>query len=316
MDPKEINSEQSKKLNLKKILVGLFLNKKFLIAMGIILFLIVVEFTTDFVEIVLGSIIELTNPYRPKSGTIWELYEKDRLANKQLEEITKSLPERTQEIPDIEDLVQLRTKLEEQQTIIITADQFRNLYNQISPRFAYDIISPFDLLKLSHSRKWVWTKIVKGENNLSFHFLDGDRQFLMDTYPPLSIIYNIPEAERTHQVSLDSVLIFKGRTFSRDKFFVVFDDLPNSVKLRLINNPFQLVKWDKNIQKVGISRYMNDNVVSIGFQINQGIYNEVYTFEASDWAVDYFIERMNELYPELNLDTPEEERYSAFPDFY
>ncbi len=61
---------------------------------------------------------------------------------------------------------------------------------------------------------------------------------------------------------------------------------------------------------------MNDNVVSIGFQINQGIYNEVYTFEASDWAVDYFIERMNELYPELNLDTPEEERYSAFPDFY
>jgi len=315
MKEKTPKVEATTKLSLKKILIRLLTNKKLLLSLGIIIILIVVEFTTDFVEIVLGSVIELTNPYRPKSGTIWELHKKDQLASEQLEQITKSLPDKKQEIPEINDLIQLKTKLEEQQTLLITVDQFRSLYNQIPIRISGDIISPFDLLKLSHSRKWIWTKIVKNDSSLSFFFIDGDRQLLMDTYPPLSVLYNIPDANKSHVVALDSMNIFEGRTISRNQFFVVFDDLPNSVKLRLINNPFQLVRWDSNIQKVGISRYVDDNTVTIGFQINQGIYTEVYTFEASDWAVDIFIENLNNLYPEFNLDTPED-RYRALPNYF
>jgi len=315
MKEKTPKVEATTKLSLKKILIRLLTNKKLLLSLGIIIILIVVEFTTDFVEIVLGSVIELTNPYRPKSGTIWELHKKDQLASEQLEQITKSLPDKKQEIPEINDLIQLKTKLEEQQTLLITADQFRSLYIQIPIRISGDIISPFDLLKLSHSRKWIWTKIVKNDSSLSFFFIDGDRQLLMDTYPPLSVLYNIPDANKSHVVALDSMNIFEGRTISRNQFFVVFDDLPNSVKLRLINNPFQLVRWDSNIQKVGISRYVDDNTVTIGFQINQGIYTEVYTFEASDWAVDIFIENLNNLYPEFNLDTPED-RYRALPNYF
>jgi len=315
MKEKTPKVEATTKLSLKKILIRLLTNKKLLLSLGIIIILIVVEFTTDFVEIVLGSVIELTNPYRPKSGTIWELHKKDQLASEQLEQITKSLPDKKQEIPEINDLIQLKTKLEEQQTLLITADQFRSLYIQIPIRISGDIISPFDLLKLSHSRKWIWTKIVKNDSSLSFFFIDGDRQLLMDTYPPLSVLYNIPDANKSHVVALDSMNIFEGRTISRNQFFAVFDDLPNSVKLRLINNPFQLVRWDSNIQKVGISRYVDDNTVTIGFQINQGIYTEVYTFEASDWAVDIFIENLNNLYPEFNLDTPED-RYRALPNYF
>ncbi|UCE06215.1 MAG: hypothetical protein JSW07_21975, partial [bacterium] len=301
--------------SLKKKLFQLFNNRKFLITVAIIVLITMVEFATDFVEIVLGSVIELTNPYRPKSGTIWELHKKDRLASAQLEEITKSLPDKKQEIPEINDLLQLKTKLEQQQSLLITADQFRNLYNQIPIRISGDIISPFDLLKLSHSRKWIWTKIVKNDSSLSFFFFDGDKQLLMDTYPPLSVLYDIPEADELGAVSLDSMAEFRGRTLNRDQFFTVFDDLPASVKLQLINNPFQLVKWDRNIQQIGISRYVDDNTVSVGFQVNQGIYIEVYTFEASDWAVDIFIEKLNTQYPELNFEYAED-KYSAFPDYF
>ena len=257
--------------------------------------------------------LEITNPYRPKSGTIWELHKKDRLASEQLEEIKKTLPDKKKKVVAITDLIQLKDQLEKQQSLLITADQFRHLYNQIPIRLSGDVISPFDMLKLSHSKKWVWTKIVKSDSSLSFYFFDGDRQLLMDTYPPLSVLYTIPAADNYHAVSLDSMEIFNNRTFSRNQFFTVFDELPNSVKLRLINNPFQLVKWDNNIQKVAISRFVADNTVSMGFQINQGIYTEVYTFEANNWAIDIFIEKLNDQYPELNLDFPED-RYSAFPD--
>jgi hypothetical protein len=315
MEKDDLNTETKPKRSLTEKLIRLLTSRKFLIPFIIITLLIIIEITTDFAEIVLGNVIELTNPYRPKSGTIWELHKKDVLAGEQLEIITESLPDQNQEIPEINDLLQLRSQLEQQQTLLITADQFRNLYNQIPIRISGDIISPLDLLKLSHSRKWIWTKIVKNDNSLSFFFFDGDKQLLMDTYPPLTVLYNIPEAAQSHQVALDSLMIFKGRTISANQFFTVFDDLPNSIKLRLINNPFQLVKWDKNIQKVGISRYVNDGVVSIGFQVNQGIYTEVYTFEASDWAVDHFIEKLNELFHELSFDYPED-KYSAIPDYF
>ena len=315
MDKEEPDTKNKPFANLKTILLRILTNKKFLLTFAIIVLITIAEFSTDFVEIVLGNIVELTNPYRPKTGTIWEQHKKDRLASEQLNEIIASLPDEQQQIPEITDLVQLKTQLQQQQSLLITADQFRNLYSQIPIRIAGEVISPFDLLKLSHSHKWVWTKIVKNDSSLSLYFFDGDKQLLMDTYPPLSVLYKIPAAEQAASVSLDAMDIFKGRIFSRDQFFAVFDDLPNSVKLRLMNNPFELVQWDKNIQKVAISRYVDDNIVKIGFQVNQGIYTEVYTFEASDWAIDMFIEKLNSLFPGLNFEYPED-RYSAFPDYF
>jgi hypothetical protein len=315
MEKEEHDTKNKPLFNLKTILLQILTNKKFLLTFSIIVLITIVEFSTDLVEIVLGNIVELTNPYRPKTGTIWEMHKKDRLASEQLNEIIASLPDEQQQIPEINDLVQLKTQLEQQQSLLITADQFRNLYNQIPIRIAGEVISPFDLLKLSHSRKWIWTKIVKNDSSLSCYFFDGDKQLLMDTYPPLSMLYNIPEVDRSGSVSLDAMEMFKGRGFGRDQFFTVFDDLPNSVKLRLMNNPFQLVQWDRNIQKIAISRYVDDNIVKIGFQVNQGIYTEVYTFEASDWAIDIFIEKLNSLFPGLNFEYPED-RYSASPDYF
>ncbi len=315
MEKKQLSTNNKTRRNLKTKLLLLFTNKKFLITLSILILITIIEFTTDFMEIVLGNIVELTNSYRPKSGTIWELYKKDRLASEQLAEIIESLPPEEQQFPEINDLMQVKTLLEQQGSLLITADQFLNLYNQIPIRIAGDVISPYDLLKLNHSHKWVWTKMVKNDSSLSFYFFDGDKQLLMDTYPPLSVLYTIPEADRSSSASLDLMDMFRGRLISRDQFFAAFDDLPNSVKLQLINNPFQLVKWDRNIQKVGLSRYVDDNIVSIGFQVNQGIYTEVYTFGASNWAVDIFIEKLNSLYPGINLEYPED-RYRASPESF
>lgn len=315
METEEVTIESKPSRNLKTKIFRLLTNKNFLIILSVLMLITIIEFTTDFVEIALGNIVELTNPYRPKSGTIWDLHKKDRLASEQLKEIVASLPDEQPELPEISDLVQLKIQLEQQKSLLITADQFRDLYNQIPTRIAGDVVPPLDLLKLSHNRKWIWTKIVKNDSSLSFFFFDGDKQLLMDSYPPLSVLYAFPATDRPGSISLDSMEIFRGRTISRDQFFAVFDDLPNSVKLRLINNPFQLVKWDRNIQKVAVSRYVDDNTVGIGFQVNQKIYTEIYTFEANDWAVDIFIEKLNNLYPGINFEYPED-RYSASPDYF
>lgn len=305
MEEKEITNQELENKTEKNKFSQYFLNKKVLIAAAIFVSFIVIEFTTDIVEIVLGNVIELTNPFRPKAGTIWEYENKGRLADDQLKQITQNLTGEKVEITEINNLSELRNNLEEKENILITSDRFKQLYNQIPPRFSYEVISPFDLLKLSHSHKWTWTKIIKSENNLNFYFLDGDKQILMDTYPPLTILYNIPHSENNHNASLDSMEMFIDRTFPPVYFFAAFDEFSNAVKLQLINNPYLLIEWDNNIRRVGISRYSTHNTVLLGFEISQGIYTEVFTFEASDLAANYLVARLNEMYPELNLNFPE-----------
>lgn len=304
--------EPRPKSRFKKIVTS----KLFIVNAIVVTLLIVVEFTTDFVEIAIGSVIELTNPFRPQSGTIWDLYNKDRSANDQVAEISSAIPDRQQKIPEITDLVQLREKLEQEETLLISADKFLDLYNQMPTRFSSKVISPFDLLKLTHSHKWLWTKLVKSENNINIYFFDGDKQLIMDTYPPLSVLYDVSETEREHKVSLDSLDLYKNRTFSREQFFEAFDNLSsNATKFQLINDPFRLIKWDRDIRRVGVSKYTTTNyTVNIGFEVNQGIYTEIYTFEASELAAGYFIAKLNELYPELNLDFPER-KYRAYQYF-
>jgi len=67
---------------------------------------------------------------------------------------------------------------------------------------------------------------------------------------------------------------------------------------------------------VGISQYATDNVVLIGFEINQNIYTEVTTFEASELAANFLVARLNELFPELYLEFPEKKyREYRYYDF-
>ncbi|NOZ60672.1 MAG: hypothetical protein GXO74_03230 [Calditrichaeota bacterium] len=299
---------------------ALFLKKFFtlrrVILIGIVLIILIVEYSADFVEIFIGNALELTNSFRPKSGAIWELSQKDQIASDQLQQIAKNVKAPRVEVNEIKDLLQLRQQLDKTKSVMLSASKFKELYSQIPPRYSYDIIAPFDLLRLSHSRKWAWTKITKDENNLAFYFLDGDKQLLMDTYPPLIVLYNLPNSETKQPTSLDSMKFFQNRTFSPEQFFAAFDDLPNAVKLQLINNPYQLIQWDSSIKKVGISRYSIDHSVLLGFEILQGIYTEIYTFEASELAANYLIAHLNELYPELNLTFPErqyrEHEYDKF----
>ncbi|MBC8183219.1 hypothetical protein H8E88_19110 [candidate division KSB1 bacterium] len=315
MEEKELIPEVIEKKT-DNIFLKIFKNKNLLITSALLITIITFEFTTDFVEIFLGKVIELTNPFRPKAGTIWDMNKQDQLASDRLKEIAKNIPIRKNELREIKDLKELSEILETEQTVLLNPEQFRIIYNQIPPRLSFDIISPFDFLKLSHSRKWTWTKISKQENNLSFYFLDGDKQLLMDTYPPLTVLYNIPHENNFHSTSLDSMDMFRGRTFSREQFFTAFDELSNHVKLQLINNPYQLIKWEKDIRKVGISQYTTDNVVLIGFEINQNIYTEVSTFEASELAANFLIARLNELFPELYLEFPEKKyREYRYYDF-
>ena len=110
--------------------------------------------------------------------------------------------------------------------------------------------------------------------------------------------------ELSKQSSIASIPLFSGRTLTPEQFFNAFNNLPHTIKLQLINNPFQLIKWNKNIKLVAISRYVENHTVLIAFEVFNGVENEVHTFQGSELAANYLITQLNSLYPDLNLKIP------------
>ena len=161
-----------------------FLKKSVLITFFTLLFLIVIEFTFDPIEIILGELLEATNPMRPKSGTIWELSEKNLGAAENLSQISAET-DTENNAPEVDTVYELKVALDENEVVFIPSEQFLKIYNMLPPSSAGQIISPFDLLRFSYDQTWVWTKVSKNDNRLSIFFLRGDNEILTDSYPDI-----------------------------------------------------------------------------------------------------------------------------------
>ncbi|MBD3288137.1 hypothetical protein GF337_04980 [candidate division KSB1 bacterium] len=282
----------------------IFLKKSVIITLSLILFFLIIEFTLDPVEIILGEILEATNPIRPKSGTIWELSEQNLGAAEDLSQISPK-PESEQQAPEVDTVYELKVALDERDVVLLSSEQFLKIYNMLSPAAAGQIISPFDLLRFSHDQSWVWTKISKSDDRLSIFFLKGDNEILTDSYPDISVLYERPFGSETRIKSLESLPEFRGRTFTAQQFFRAFNQLPRPTKLQLINNPYRLLQWHQHISKVGISNGIQDYTIQIAFEVADQLDTKIYTFQASTIAANHFINQLNSLYPELNLKMPE-----------
>jgi hypothetical protein len=265
--------------------------------------LIIIELVFHVTESTIGFFVELTNGLRPKSGTIWSQNTHNIEADQQLEAYYKQQPA-VEEIVRIDDLYQLKSLLDERPSVLISSDQFLLVYSQLPPGSSQQIIPPFKLLQLIHEKQWTRTRISKGEQQLSFFFLDSDNQLLMDSYPLLGAIYDVATSASFRRTSFQAMTEFSGRIIAADQFMTALLYLPANIQRQIISNPFQLIGWYKNLSAVAISKFIVDDTVLIGFEITSGMDSQVHTFEASQLAIGYLINQLNHLNPELNISMP------------
>ncbi|MBN2010654.1 hypothetical protein JW960_15010 [candidate division KSB1 bacterium] len=281
----------------------LFTKRGCVIFFVIAIIYIILELAFDITETSLGFLVELTNSFRPKTGTIWSQNSKDVTANEQLEEYTQQKPAQ-EEIIQIDDLYQLKTLLDERESVVISFTQFLQIYTMLPPNSAQQIIPPFTLLRLIHDKQWTRTRISKGEQQLSFFFLDSDNQLLLDSYPMLGAIYDVTSSTRLKRSTLQGMPQFTGRTVTSEQFFTALLDLPANIQRQIISNPFELIAWQQNLSSVAISKFVTDDTVILGFEISNGFDSSVQMFESSQLAIGYLINKLNELYPDVNISMP------------
>lgn len=281
-----------------------FFSPRNLLILVILLLILVIEGMFDVFEIGVGELVALTNPLRPRSGPVWKREINDEVATQQLQEMLEESPARPQivEILTFDGLLQ---NLEQQPELLISKKNFLKIYAQLPYRIAQQIISPYELLEFMRNPRWQINLIEKQGNDLAIYLLDGENQMLKNCHLSLNHLRGASLQDADQISLLENFEEFSGRIISRDDFLQAFNALPANLKVFVMNDPMQLIRWNDALRQVAISRYVVEGAVTIGFQIQTGISSTTVRYQASEIAAARLIEQINKIITDKYLAMPE-----------
>lgn len=282
-----------------------FSSPKFLLGIVIILSCLVIEGLFDVVEKGVGEFLVLTNAIRPRVGPVWKREINDEIATRQLQEMISEIPEEKPPLTEILSFESLLQHLEQQPDLLISKKNFLKIYAQLPYSLAQQIISPYDLLELMPDPRWQQCRLQKSENDLAMYLLDGENELLKNCHLALNQLDGMAQPTAEPIALLENSEEFQGRTISRAVFLTAFNTLPANIKIFVMNDPMQLIRWDESLRQVAISRYVIDGAVSVGFQIQTGISSSVARYQASEIAAAALVDQINKILTDKFLAMPE-----------
>lgn len=282
-----------------------FTSPIFILGIVIILLFLIIESLFDVAEKGVGEILVLTNSIRPRVGPVWKREINDEIATRQLQEMISEIPEQKQQIIEILSFESMLQHLEQQPEILISKKSFLKIYAQLPYSLAQQIISPYDLLELMQNPRWQQSRLQKSENDLAIYLLDGENELLKNCHLALNQLNEMSQPAAEPIALLENSEEFRGRMIPRAVFLTAFNVLPANIKIFVMNDPMQLIRWDETLQQVAISRYVIDGAVTIGFQIQTGISSSVVRYQASEIAAAALVDQINKILTDKFLAMPE-----------
>ena len=270
------------------------IKKKLYLFLGVFLLIVLCEFMFDFVEIVLGEVMLLTNSQRPQTGRLWTEEEKDLNGQQQVIALQDSLPVDTLSVVVVQTLEDLGFYLTQKPGITVTKKTFLTFYKNIPADIAKSIIDPLELYELSRNDVWMFTKFERTSLQTVTSFLDGFQREIKSVYVDNKILFQDEDTDLSES-KLENIPQYKDRVISADLFLKAFDSLNKSLKLQIINDPYKLIAWGDNLQWVGVSSQVIDGSVTFAFEVRSGAGTHVYEMNASELAAGYFIAQLNQI---------------------
>jgi len=251
----------------------------------LIILLALSELRFDWIEQVVGHYLATTNNRRPKIGAIWEKGRQATTARQVLEQIVTDRQTSRRDALEADSFSQLAAGIQENQGIMLSPDNFKNLYLKLPVEIAREIASPFEILSLFSRKSWERTYFESSAGELKIYLLDAENRVLKQmTITPDLLRYmdrkNAPSAS-----TLADLPQFENRIYPADRFFSVLADLPEDVSRSVLPHPEALLTLPGQILRVGISDEAVSGFIELGFEISDGTRQEVVRFQGQEWAV-------------------------------
>ena len=246
---------------------------------------IILEMRFDWVERSLGAYLVTTNSERPESGAIWEKGRQTLTARKTLEKIVADRQASQREARNAATFSQIAASIPPGQGVMLSTDQFRQLYLKLPEAISQEIISPFDLLRIAGEGRWRRTYFEKRGNDLMVYLLDADNRVLHQLDIAPSALPQLDREDAATAETLEDLPNFANRIYSADRFFDALDSFPEDVRRSILPHPEMLLKLPGQFVRVGISDETISGFIELGFEIINGPRRKVVLVQGHEWSV-------------------------------
>ena len=247
--------------------------------------LFVAELRFDWIERLLGSYLVSSNSLRPESGAIWEKGKKARTARTTLEKIVTDRQAVQREIRNVTSVHQLAESLTPGQGVILAPEQFRRLFLRLPNTVSKQMVSVFELLRLSSSGVWRRTYIERADNGMEIYLLDAGNRVLHQASISTAELSHMDDNLVPEPTRLDSLPRFQDRIYPAEQFFNALESFPEDVRRSILPHPERLLAVDGQIRRVGISDETGAGYIELGFEVSDGTQIGVLSIKGGEWSV-------------------------------
>ncbi|HNY92828.1 MAG TPA: hypothetical protein PKM23_14995 [bacterium] len=278
------------------------LNHAARIVTGLAALVILLEFLFDIVEITIGHIMLWTNDKRPKIGRLWIEEERDQTGRQQASTHIDSVRLQPAYERYIHSLDDLAAYVAFKSGFDLSREEFLALYRSLPGQDAGRLVEPEILSGLAEAGSWASVKLERREDKLQLNFFDPYGQPLHTTQ-----IVMLSAAELMQDSRLEDNPVYAGRTIPAPLFVTALESLPQNLRLQVINDPQKWQEWRQRLIAAAVAPRIVHGSVTIALEIVQAGGVSVQEMEASELAVEYLINALNELSPDTHYSSPNKE---------
>jgi len=169
--------------------------------------------------------------------------------------------------------------------VMLSSDHLRKLYLALPGEIASEIITPFELLRLSSNGQWVRTFLKSEGAGLGIYLLNTKNRVMQELAVPYSLLQRIERFESALTGTLDDLPTFENRIYSAERFFSALKSLPDPDLWSIVPQPEKLLATPGHIVRVGISDEAVSGFIELGFEIEEGARRKVVILRGREWAV-------------------------------
>lgn len=256
------------------------------LAMAILVLLVLMaELRFDWAEQLVGSYLVTTNQRRPESGAIWEKGHRTEGARQVLEKIVTDKQAVQREAREAETFTQIAQALSRGIELIISADHFRHLYNELPPEIAAELISPYTMVRFISEQEWDRSFFEPGVEGFNIYLLNKDNRVLKQLTVAADMLARIERGETPRTDTLDHLPQFENRIYPANRFFKAMETISEDVRRQIVPWPENLLRSPGRVTRVAISDEVLSGYIEMGFELKEPNRTRVVLFQGRDWAV-------------------------------
>ena len=251
-----------------------------LLSMGLI-----AELRFDWAEHMVGRYLVTTNAFRPESGAIWEKGHRTADARQVLEKIVTDKLSVQREAREAQNFTQIAQALSRGIELIISADHFRHLYNELPPALAAEVLSPYALVGILSKNEWDRAFFEPGASGFNIYLLNQDNRVLRQLTVSGDMLARMEHGETPRTDTLENLPQFENRIYAADRFFAALEAVSEDVRRQGVPWPENLLKTPGRVHRVAISDEVLAGYIEMGFEMKTPSQTRVILFQGRDWAV-------------------------------